>query len=94
MHQNRTGEGKGQLRLPREENVIVNPGRAEPWRYRRYSPCGPGTLTVESNRILGVRGAAKNGWSTSNRVLVHPGILGRGRLARGQKTDRPRSTYA
>jgi hypothetical protein len=27
-------------------------------------------------------------------VLVHPGILGRRRLARGQKTDRPRSTYA
>jgi DNA modification methylase len=30
----------------------------------------------------------------SGRVLVHPGILDRRRLARGQKTDRPRSTYA
>jgi hypothetical protein len=51
MHQNRTDEGERQLRLPREENVIVNPGRAEPWRYRRYSPCGPGTLTVDQRGI-------------------------------------------
>jgi MobA/MobL family len=35
-----------------------------------------------------------NAAEIAEKVLVHPGILGRRRLARGQKTDRPRSTYA
>src|ERR1019366_1571735 len=47
-----------------------------------------GPAFTRSNATVKVRGPR------CTEVLVHPGILGRRRLARGQKTDRPRSTYA